>query len=46
MPKLPGINHLRAIRAFEKAELRLFDKGSTLPWLMVNASLLFLELIQ
>ena len=27
MPKLPGINHKRAIKAFEKASFRVIRKG-------------------
>lgn len=27
MPKLPGINHLEAIRAFEKAGFRIIRQG-------------------
>ncbi|HLK14404.1 MAG TPA: type II toxin-antitoxin system HicA family toxin [Fimbriimonadaceae bacterium] len=27
MPKLPGVNHLRAIRAFEKAGFRIERQG-------------------
>jgi predicted RNA binding protein YcfA (HicA-like mRNA interferase family) len=27
MPKLPGINHLQAIRAFEKAGFRIIRQG-------------------
>ena len=27
MPRLPGINHLRAIRALEKAEFRIVSQG-------------------
>lgn len=27
MPKLPGVNHLRAIQAFEKAGFRLVGQG-------------------
>jgi hypothetical protein len=30
MPKLPGINHLRAVAALEKADSRLFVKANTL----------------
>jgi hypothetical protein len=30
MPKIPGVNHLRAIKAFEKAGLELCAKASTL----------------
>lgn len=28
MPKLPGINHLRAVAALEKAGFRIFRQGS------------------
>jgi len=27
VPKLPGVNHLRAIRAFEKAGVRVVSQG-------------------
>ena len=27
MPKLPGVNHLRAVRAFEKAGFRISRQG-------------------
>jgi predicted RNA binding protein YcfA (HicA-like mRNA interferase family) len=27
LPKLPGINHLQAVRAFEKAGFRLIRQG-------------------
>ncbi len=27
MPKLPGINHLRAVNAFEKADFRIVRQG-------------------
>lgn len=27
MPKLPGINHLEAVRAFEKAGFRIIRQG-------------------
>lgn len=30
MPKLPGVNHLRAVRALEKAVLRLSGKANIL----------------
>ena len=30
MPKLPGINHLKAINAFEKAGFRLLNKRKKL----------------
>ena len=27
MPKLPGINHLRAVRALEKADFKIINQG-------------------
>ena len=45
MPKLPGINHLRAIKAFEKAGFQVVRQGK-LPWKIMGVSLLFLGAIQ